>query len=262
MGQNIILTGFLASLAAGLATFVGALPILGIGRPSKSQEVVLLGFAAGVMLAASFFSLIIPGLEQAQAQGMSQVAAAALIVAAVLLGALVIGQLDRRLPALESIGLGPAGAADAAAHRRIWLFVAAITLHNFPEGLAVGVSFGTGDLAAGTATAIGIGLQNMPEGLAVAAALATLGYSRGIALLAALVSGLVEPIGGLFGVTIVSLSAPLLPWGLGFAAGAMIYVVASEIIPQTHSRREGSGRATAGLMVGLTAMMFLDVTLS
>lgn len=261
MTDNIILLGFLGSLAAGLATFIGALPILSIGKPSDKQENLLLGFAAGVMLAASFFSLIIPGLAAAQDQGNSEVVAATIIVAAVLLGAITIAQLNRYIPALERIGLGPAGIAGSMMSRRIWLFVAAITLHNFPEGLAVGVSFGTGNVAAGTTTAIGIGLQNMPEGLALAAAVATLGYSRRTALLAALASGLVEPIGGLIGVSIVSISAPLLPWGLGFAAGAMIYVVASEIIPQTHSRTEYSGRANAGLMVGLTAMMFLDVTL-
>ncbi len=261
MTDNIILLGFLGSLAAGLATFVGALPILSIGKPSDKQENLLLGFAAGVMLAASFFSLIIPGLEAAQEQGSSELAAATLIVAAVLLGALTIAQLNRYIPALERLGLGPAGIADSMLSRRIWLFVAAITLHNFPEGLAVGVSFGTGDISAGTTTALGIGLQNMPEGLALAAAVATLGYSKRTALLAALASGLVEPVGGLIGVSIVSISAPMLPWGLGFAAGAMIYVVASEIIPQTHRRAETAGRANAGLMIGLTAMMFLDVTL-
>lgn len=261
MSGSIILIGFLGSLAAGLATAVGALPILGMHRPNERQENVLLGFAAGVMLAASFFSLIIPGIEQAQERGAGRGEAAGLIVIAVLLGAFVIDRLNRLMPSLEGLGLGPAAIADAMHHRRIWLFVAAITLHNFPEGLAVGVSFGTGNVPAGTATAIGIGLQNMPEGLAVAASLATLGYSRGTAWLAALASGLVEPLGGLLGVTIVSVSAALLPWGLGFAAGAMIYVVASEIIPHTHRRAEAAGRSTAGFMVGLVTMMFLDVTL-
>jgi zinc transporter, ZIP family len=256
--QSIILIGALGSLLAGLATVVGALPIMVIGRPSEQQQNILLGFAAGVMLAASFFSLIIPGIEQAQVQGSSRAMAAAIVIAAVLLGALCIGQLNRHVPPLDKIGLGPSGIAEAS-HRRVWLFIAAITLHNFPEGLAVGVSFGTGDIAAGTATAIGIGVQNMPEGLAVAAALTTIGYSARYGVLAALASGLVEPVAGLIGVSLVSLAAPLLPWGLGFAAGAMIYVVASEIIPETS--RIGGGRATSGLMVGLAAMMFLDVTL-
>ena len=256
--DSIILTGFLASLAAGMCTAVGAIPILFIGKPSEQQQNVFLGFAAGVMLAASFFSLIIPGIAQAEQMGASRVEAAGTIVCAVLLGAMVLSAMNRFAPVEFTV----IGRADAPADlmRRIWLFVAAITLHNFPEGLAVGVSFGGGDLGNGTATAIGIGLQNMPEGLAVAVCLTTLGYTRNFAFLAALASGLVEPIGGLIGVTIVTWSETLLPWGLGFAAGAMIYVVASEIIPETQRLRP-SPRATQGLMIGLVGMMFLDVTL-
>ena len=260
MTHSVILTGTLASLLAGLATVLGALPILGVGRPSEKQQNLFLGFAAGVMLAASFFSLIIPGLAQAEAQGAGKVEAAAVIVAAVLLGGLAIAQINRHAPPLDRLGVGPSGIAGVS-YRRVWLFVVAITLHNFPEGLAVGVSFGTGDTAIGSSTALGIGLQNIPEGLAVAAALTSVGYSARAGVLVALASGLVEPVGGLIGVTLVSLSAPLLPWGMGFAAGAMIYVVASEIIPHTHARSETAGRATSGLMIGLAAMMFLDVTL-
>ena len=256
--DSIILTGFLASLAAGLCTAVGAIPILLMGKPTEQQQNLFLGFAAGVMLAASFFSLIIPGIAQAEELGATRVEAAGTIVFAVLLGAMTLSAVNRLAP-VEFTAIGRADAPTDMV-RRIWLFVAAITLHNFPEGLAVGVSFGGGDLGNGTATAIGIGLQNMPEGLAVAASLMTLGYSRNFAFMAALASGLVEPIGGLLGVSIVSLSEPLLPWGLGFAAGAMIYVVASEIIPETQRLRP-SPRATQGLMVGLVGMMFLDVTL-
>lgn len=257
--DSVIFTGFFASLVAGLATFVGALPILGMGKPTEAQQNLLLGFAAGVMLAASFFSLIIPGIEQAEALGHSRATASGIIVAAVLIGGACLAQLNAVVPPLDRLGLGPDGIADAR-FRRIWLFVAAITLHNFPEGLAVGVSFGGGDYGAGMTTALGIGLQNMPEGLAVAASLASLGYSPRASLLAALASGLVEPIAGLLGVAIVSIAQPVLPWGLGFAAGAMIFIVASEIIPDAQSRLSGS-RATAGLMIGLVAMMFLDTTL-
>lgn len=259
MEHSVILAGFVASLLAGLATFVGALPILGTGRPTEQQENLLLGFAAGVMLAASFFSLIIPGIEQAQAAGASRVSASATMVAAVLLGAFCLARLNAVVPPLDKLGLGPRGIADAR-FRRVWLFVAAITLHNFPEGMAVGLSFGGGDFNAGTTTAIGIGLQNLPEGLAVAGALAGLGYSRRTSVLLALASGLVEPVAGLAGAAMAAIAAPLLPWGLGFAAGAMIYVVASEIIPDMHMRLGGQ-RATTGLMVGLAAMMFLDTSL-
>ena len=110
-------------------------------------------------------------------------------------------------------------------------------------------------------TAIGIGIQNMPEGLAVAGSLVAVGYSRLTSVGLALVSGLVEPVAGLIGALLVSVAAPLLPWGLGFAAGAMIYVVASEIIPDINSKVGGSRVAMPGLMIGLTAMMFLDTTL-
>jgi zinc transporter, ZIP family len=258
------MTGFLASLLAGGATVLGALPILSIGRPSEQQQNLMLGFAAGVMLAASFFSLIIPGIEKAQEMGAGRMQASATIVAAVLLGGAVLAKVNGLLPPLDHLGLGPQGIAQAnvsASARRVWLFVGAITLHNFPEGLAVGVSFGAGDIHAGTATALGIGIQNIAEGLAVAGALAGIGYSPVRAVLAALASGLVEPIAGLVGVSMVALAEPLLPWGLGFAAGAMIYIVASEIIPDTHARIAGGGRATMGIMVGLVAMMFLDTTL-
>jgi ZIP family zinc transporter len=213
------------------------------------------------MLAASFFSLIIPGIEQARSTGLGRSGAAATVIVAMLIGGAFVGLINRLVPDLAGMGLSPKDGVSDTAHRRIWLFVAAITLHNFPEGLAVGVSFGTGDFKAGYATALGIGLQNIPEGLTVAAALMTIGYGRGRAILAALASGLVEPVGGFIGVATVAAVASLLPWALGFAAGAMIFVVSSEIIPHTHREGGGAGIATAGLMIGLAAMMFLDITL-
>jgi zinc transporter, ZIP family len=253
---SIIVAGALGSLCAGLATGIGALPALFMRRPSDEQQNLLLGFAAGVMLAASFFSLIIPAIHQAEARGASSVEASLIVAAAVLLGGFGIARVNALLPALD--GQPATGVAIGAPIRRIWLFVAAITLHNFPEGMAVGVSFGGGDLVAGRATALGIGIQNIPEGLAVAVALASAGYGRATAFLAAVGSGLVEPVAGLIGVSIVASAAAFLPWGLGLAAGAMIYVVASDIIPDAHRRVVGGGRASAGLMVGLAAMMFLD----
>jgi len=259
IADSVVLTGFVASLLAGLATVLGALPILSIGRPTEQQQNLMLGFAAGVMLAASFFSLIIPGIEQAEAQGANRAMASGMVVLAILIGGFSLAHVNALVPPLDRWGLGPEGIADAR-FRKIWLFVAAITLHNFPEGLAVGVSFGGGGHATGVATAIGIGLQNIPEGLAVAGSLASLGYSPRASIGAALASGLVEPVAGIFGAALVSLAEPLLPWGLGFAAGAMIWVVASEIIPDTHSRLDGR-KATAGLMIGLGAMLFLDTTL-
>lgn len=258
--DSLIVAGFLGSLLAGMATGIGALPALFMKRPSEQQQSLLLGFAAGVMLAASFFSLILPALEFAREGGSSRVFASVQVVAAVLLGALAIAKLNDWIPPLDRIGVGPPGIASASL-RRIWLFVAAITLHNFPEGMAVGVSFGSGDFDQGRVTALGIGLQNIPEGLAVAVALTGIGYSRLSAVGIAALSGLVEPLAGLIGVSLVGVAQTFLPWGLGLAGGAMIYVVAADIIPDAQQRLNGGGRMATGLMVGLAAMMFLDTTL-
>jgi ZIP family zinc transporter len=141
--------------------------------------------------------------------------------------------------------------------KRIWLFIIAITIHNFPEGMAVGVGFGSGDIANGTSLAIGIGLQNMPEGLAVALPLLGLGYSRLKAIGIATLTGLVEPVGGLLGVAAVSIFHPVLPIGLAFAAGAMLFVISDEIIPETHAKGR-SRLATFGIIVGFIIMMTLD----
>jgi len=246
--SNLILLGFLASLAAGLATGVGALPVLFVKRPSKRYLDLMLGFAAGVMLAATAFSLLIPAIED----GGAWVA-----VGGLLLGALALHLIDRFVPH-EHFIRGHEGPSSRL--RKIWLFVIAITIHNFPEGLAVGVGFGSGALSPAIALAIGIGLQNMPEGLAVALPLVGEGYSRRRALLYATLTGLVEPIGGLIGVALVLIARPLLPWGLAFAAGAMLFVISDEIIPESH--RNGHERlATFGVMIGFAVMMLLDVLL-
>ena len=259
MDWSLIGTATGASAAAGLATAVGALPVLAITSISQRLQSGFLGFAAGVMLAASFFSLILPGLEAVEENGGGAATAAGTIGAAILLGAMTLQLVNRYAPH-EHFIIGPNPEALKSRLQRIWLFVIAITLHNFPEGLAVGVSFGGGDVPNGFATALGIGIQNIPEGLAVAVSLASVGYSRGFSFLAALATGLVEPVGGFLGIAAVSYSAILLPWGLGFAAGAMIWVVSSEIIPETH--REGQqNSATTALMVGLVLMLFLDWTL-
>jgi zinc transporter, ZIP family len=251
----LILIAFGASTAAGLATGLGALPVLFLRRISERVQDALLGFAAGVMLAASFFSLILPGLAHAEAGLESSRAAATVVVAAVLLGAAALAAINRCVPH-EHFVLGHSGPTPQRI-RRIWLFVIAIALHNFPEGLAVGVGFG-GEMDNAIALAIGIGLQNMPEGLAVATALVAVRYSRTTAVLVATATGLIEPIGGILGIMAVTLFMPLLPWGLGFAAGAMIYVVSNEIVPETHGRGHAE-LASAGLMIGLALMMLIDL---
>ena len=255
--QPPIAAGVVASLAAGLATGLGALPALLLKRISPRLQSAMLGFAAGVMLAASVFSLIVPGLEIA-AREHGGIGAILVVGSAIVLGALGLWLIDEHAPHEHFIA-GREGPATASL-RRVWLFVIAITLHNFPEGLAVGVGFGAGDPSNAMALALGIGLQNMPEGLAVAFALIGERYGRAQAVGIALLTGLIEPIGGLLGVTAVVVVEPLLPWGLAFAAGSMLFVICGEIIPETH--RKGFQKVgTFGIILGFVVMMSLDVTL-
>jgi ZIP family zinc transporter len=256
--MSIVMMGVLASLGAGLMTGVGALLVLfGKSVPRRASD-MLLGFAAGVMISASFFSLILPGIEFAEDRSGSVWIAAGIAAAGIALGAIVVWVMNETLPH-EHFIQGPEG-ADPGVLSRIWLFIIAIAIHNFPEGMAVGVGFGGGNVANGVSLATGIGLQNAPEGLAVAVALRGLGYSRWHSFLIALLTGLIEPVGGLIGVVAVTVSEALLPWGLTFAAGAMLYIISHEIIPETH-RGGHQKTATAGLILGLILMMFLDVTL-
>ncbi|NAZ37982.1 ZIP family metal transporter [Rubellimicrobium sp. CFH 75288] len=254
-----LLLATLGSLAAGLMTAVGAAPVLAWRKPGEAGRDAMLGFAAGVMLSAAFFSLIVPAIEAAEGRwgpGLGPPAVAAL---GILLGMGAVALLNEWLPH-EHFDSGPEG-PQARTRRRIWLFVAAIAIHNLPEGLAVGVAFAAGGLEGGLPLAIGIGLQNAPEGLAVAVALRGVGYRRRDAFGVAALTGLIEPVGGLAGALVLAASAALLPWALAFAAGAMLYVISHEIIPETHAGGH-QRRATAGLGLGLVAMMVLDVWLA
>ena len=256
--SNVIWLGFLGSLGAGLATGVGAVGVFFIRRLSDWLEDVMLSFAAGIMLAATFFSLLLPAIDHGEAQFSGRVVAVSVVSAGLLLGAVAL-QLVHRLAPHEHFVSGREG-PDVAAVARIWLFIIAITLHNFPEGMAVGVGFADGNIPNGLSLATGIGTQNIPEGLAVAVSLLAAGYTRLQSFLVAFVTGLAEPLGGLFGSAAVSLAAPLMPWTLGFAAGAMLFIISDEIIPETH--RSGFHTvATFSLMVGFAVMMFLDATL-
>jgi ZIP family zinc transporter len=253
------LTGLGASVVAGAgATALGAVPIAFVSRLSDSFTNLLLSFAAGIMLAATMFSLLLPGLDAASA-GFGARTGALLVIASLALGGVTLSLAHRYAPH-EHFCKGCEG-GQTRRFARIWLFVIAITIHNFPEGLAVGVGAASGDLATGLGVTLGIGLQNMPEGLAVAAGLMALGYGRATSFGAAVVSGLVEPVGGAIGAAAVAFSATLLPWALGFAAGAMLFVISSEVIPETH--RSGFERgATAALFTGFCLMVFLTAALS
>lgn len=257
--MDLVLLALVASAITGGLTAVGALPILIGKKPSESFNDTLLGFAAGVMLAASFFSLIVPSIDISTELYGPGPWPAAIAVAGILLGALAIALLHKLLPH-EHFVTGTEGHSQEKV-AGMWLFVFAIAIHNFPEGLAVGVAYGSGLGDAAFSLALGIGLQNLPEGLAVAMGLVAVGYSRLHSFWVAALTGLIEPLGGLFGGAFVNLSELLLPWGLVFAAGAMLFVISHEIIPETH-RHGHHSRATAGLMIGLVLMLFLDVWLA
>jgi len=247
--------GIVASTLAGLATAVGALPVFFFKKVSDRLLNALLGGAAGVMLAATSFSLIVPGIEYGDRLWPGK--GAYVVAFGMLFGAVFLDRMDKWLPH-EHFVMGKEGPSSAL--RRIWLFIIAITLHNFPEGLAVGVGFGAEDPGAATALAVGIGLQNMPEGMAVAFPLIGLGYKRRYAWGIALLTGLVEPVGGFLGVAAVTVFQQVLPLGLAFAAGAMLFVISDEIIPETHSKGK-SRLATFGVMVGFVIMMAMDTLL-
>jgi zinc transporter, ZIP family len=253
---EIFQLGVLGSLLAGLCTGAGALGIFLVRRLNPRIEDGLLSAAAGVMLAATFFSLLLPALERADALTTSRVLAVSMVAAGLLAGAAGLFFVHRLVPH-EHFLMGKEG-PDSTRLKRIWLFIIAITLHNFPEGMAVGVGFAGGDRSNGTSLAIGIGLQNLPEGFAVAVSLLTIGYSRATAFWVATLTGLVEPLGGTIGAAAVTLAEPLMPAILGLAAGAMLFVISDEIIPETH-RRGYENVATFSLLGGFVAMMYLDV---
>lgn len=253
-----ILMGTLGGLVAAAATTLGAVPAL-IGR-SMSQRTsdTMLGFAAGVMISASFFSLILPGIAAAETRHGSVVIAAGIAGIGIAAGAAFVAWLNRAIPH-EHFIMGREG-GDPVQLARIWLFILAIAIHNLPEGLSIGVAFGAGDQANGLSVMTGISLQDVPEGLAVALALIGQGYSRRTAFIVTMATGLIEPVGAFIGAAAVTFVSGLLPWGLTFAAGAMLYIISHEIMPETH-RNGHQDRATFGLMIGLILMMFLDVTL-
>ena len=252
---DIFALGFFASLLAGLGTAVGAAWVLAFRKPTPRAHDALLSAAAGVMLAATFFSLLQPALVEAQAQAASRMVAVAIVVFGLLCGAFGLYMIHRHVPH-EHFALGREG-PESRRLRGVWLFVIAITLHNFPEGMAVGVGFAGGDIDRGISLALGIGLQNVPEGLAVATSMAAIGSDRWPAFWIACLTGLVEPVGGAIGSAAVWLAAPLMPWTLGLAAGAMLFVISDEIIPETH-RGGHEDVATFSLLGGFAVMMFLD----
>lgn len=248
----------LGGLSGFAATALGAMMAVVLRDISSRTQDIMLGFAAGMMLAASSFSLILPGIEAAQVICGNQLLAALVVVVGLGLGVALMVGLDRFVPHEHELSgrRGP----EAKRINRVWLFVLAITLHNLPEGMAIGVSFANGDLKVGLPLTTAIAIQDIPEGLAIAMALRVTGISTLRAALIAVGSGLMEPLGAVIGLGMSSGVALAYPISLGLAAGAMIFVVSHEVIPETH-RNGHETPATLGLMMGFAVMMFLDTAL-
>ena len=257
----------LMTLLAGIFTWgmtaLGAALVFFFGNLDKRVSNMMLGFAAGVMIAASFWSLLSPAIEMSGHMGKLSFVPA---LVGFLLGGLFLWGIDKLIPHLhlgfpDNMNEGP-----ATGQSRNFLLVLAITIHNIPEGLAVGVAFGAvaqGDreaLVAAIVLAVGIGIQNFPEGAAVSIPMRAAGLSKGKSFFYGQLSAVVEPISAVIGALLVTLITPILPYALAFAAGAMIFVVVEELIPESQLGN-GSDLSAIGTMFGFAIMMVLDVAL-
>lgn len=242
--NNVITDGVLASTLASFGTGVGAIPVLFTSQLSDHWRRLLLSIGGGVMLSAAAFSLLFPAVSLAsEADGLMGLGQVAI---ALFLGATVLYGLESQMPAPEL--------EEQAQARRIWLFVLVIALHHFPEGLAVGLgTASTQDMS----LAIGVALQNLPEGLMVALALRELGYGGGFALAMATISGWLEPLGGALGVALADLGPSIAPFGMALAAGAMLFVVLHELLPELNLKQLNSS-GSVGLATGLLVMAMVE----
>lgn len=243
-----------------IATAFGALPALFIRQISERTKDLFLGISAGVMLAATAFSLIEPSVGLFQDR-FSILLTSVFCGSMVLLGGYVIHLGNRFIPHEHFLGNKNLDAdMSSATIKKIWLFVFAIAIHNVPEGFAVGTAIGSGDSQISLPILLGIGFQDIPEGLVVALALRALGYSTKDSFMVAGVTGVIEGVAAIVGVLAVVTIQTILPWTLAFSGGMMLYVVSHEMIPESH-RNGYEKHATAGLMVGFVLMMLLDVLL-
>lgn len=259
-----IVQAFMATLFTWFLTALGAALVFFFKRINRKVLDGMLGFAAGVMIAASFWSLLAPAIEMAEEFNLPPWIPA---TSGFLLGGLFLWVADKLLPHLHMGFPTEEAEGVSTSWRRSILLVLAITLHNIPEGLAVGVAFGavasnlsSATLGGAMALALGIGIQNFPEGTAVSVPLRREGISRIKSFWYGQLSGVVEPIAGVLGAAAVIYMRPILPYALAFAAGAMIYVVVEELIPESQMEKH-TDVATIGAMSGFAVMMTLDVAL-
>jgi ZIP family zinc transporter len=264
LSQSPVFQAFMATTFTWLLTAAGASLVFFFKNMSRKWLDGMLGFTGGVMIAASYWSLLAPSIEMSEAQGVTSWMPPAIGFA---LGALFLYALDKIVPHLHINFKKEESEGPPTDWKRSTLLVLAITLHNIPEGLAVGVAFGAfasgvegASLGAALALAIGIGLQNFPEGLAVSMPLRRQGVSAFRSFWFGQLSAIVEPIAGVVGALAVFYMEPILPYALAFAAGAMIYVVIEEVVPETQQDRF-TDIATLGFIGGFLVMMILDVAL-
>lgn len=243
---------------AAAATALGTLPILLSQNFSKRTYDCFLGFGAGVMLGATAFSLVIPALAASKAAGAGNWTASLTVGAGVLAGAAILLLMGRFIHT-DGI-LDTPDNRMAHSMRRAWLFVWAVALHNLPEGLAIGVAYGGIDLAKANSLTTGISIQDVPEGLVVALALRTVGYGRALSAGLGVLSGVIEPIAAVAGVALIGISAGLLPFALAAAAGAMLFVIVNEVIPESQEHGNGTW-ASVSLVFGFVLMTVLDTAL-
>lgn len=248
--QMVLLT----ALGVGGATLIGAVLGMAFRNLSHRFSDIVLSFAAGVMLAAAVLGLILPSLEYGGKWGILTT------VAGIFAGALCLNVIDRLVPHLHHIMGGDSEAHNNGQLSKVLLFVTAIAIHNLPEGIAAGVSFGTDDTSGALLIAGGIALQNIPEGMVIIGPMLNAGIKPGRTFVCAAATGLIEVVGTLAGYYAVNLASAILPFALAFAGGTMLYVVSDEMIPETHAHGSERG-ATYSLLVGFCVMLVSDVLL-
>lgn len=244
---------------AALATALGTLPVLLSQKFSQRTYDGFLGFGAGVMLAATAFSLVMPAIAASKGAGAGPFEASLTVGGGILLGMGLVLLLDR--VARHEALLDGADPARSDSVKRAWLFVAAVAIHNLPEGLAIGVAYAGVDLAKAHSLATGISIQDVPEGLVVALALRTVGYGRLFSCALGVASGLIEPVAAVSGAVLIEFARGLLPWGLALAAGAMLFVIVHDVVPESH-RNGNSTSASCAVVFGFILMMVLDTALA
>ncbi len=244
----------LTAIGVGTATVLGSLLGFIFKKISHRFSDIVLSFAAGVMLAASVFGLIIPSLGYGGKYGL------VITVAGIFAGALCLNLIDKLVPHLHKL-VGP----DIEEHHnanlsKVLLFVTAIAIHNLPEGIAAGVGFGSGNESQAILIAVGIAIQNIPEGMVIIAPMLAAGVTPRKTFVCALITGLIEVFGTLLGYLAVSIASVILPFALAFAGGTMLYVISDEMIPETHAHGSERG-ATYSLLIGFCLMLVMDVLL-